>query len=181
MADNDKVEAQEETPAGDVAESVEGEDASEESEQSSEEGSDESEGSDKNKSNWKAMSKLVKALRKENAELEEKLSKDSSEEAVSVDKSDLALFFVENPDAKDYKAAVLKATKDYPGITLEKAWKLVRAVELKESQSKKTVDVRPTAANPGKDLTKLSDEEAIKLSNSQWLARKRAIEKMGGR
>lgn len=174
MADNDKVEAQEETPAGDEAESVEGEDASEESEQSSEEGSDEAEESGKKKSNWKAMSKLVKALRKENAELKSKQSEDSSEESVSVDKSDLALFFVENPDAKDYKAAVLKAMKDYEGITLEKAWKFVRAVEPKESQSKKTVDVRPTAANPGKDLSKLSPEEALKLSNSQYLKWARA-------
>lgn len=174
MAENDKVEAQEETPVGDEAESVEGEDASEESEQSSEEGSDEAEESGKKKSNWKAMSKLVKALRKENAELKSRQSEDSSEDPVSVDKSDLALFFVENPDAKDYKAAVLKAMKDYEGITLEKAWKFVRATEPKESQSKKTVDVRPTAANPGKDLSKLSPEEALKLSNSQYLKWARA-------
>lgn len=174
MSDNDKVEGQEETPAADEAESVEGEGASEESEQSSDEGSDDGEGSGKNKSNWKAMSKLVKALRKENAELKAGKSEDSSEEPVSVDKSDLALFFVENPEAKDYKAAVLKAVKDYGGITLEKAWKFVRATEPKESQTKKSVDVRPTAANPGKDLTKLSPEEALKLSNSQYLKWARA-------
>lgn len=172
-SENDKVEAQEETPVGDVAESVEGEDASEESEQSSEESADAEEGSDKKKSNWKAMSKLIKALRKEKAELEEKLSKDSSEEAVSVDKSDLALFLVENPDAKEYKAAVLKAVKEY-GISLDKAWQFVKATSPKPSESKQDMSVRFTAVNPPKDLSKLPESEALKLSNSQYLKWARA-------
>jgi hypothetical protein len=174
MSDNDKVEGQEETPDADETDGVEGEGSSEESETSSEEGSDDAEGSEKKKSNWKAMSKLVKALRKENAELKSGKSEDSSEESVSVDKADLALFFVENPDAREHKAAVLKAMKEYPGVTLEKAWKFVRNTEPKESQTKKSVDVRPTAANPGKDISKLSPEEALKLSNSQYLKWARA-------
>jgi hypothetical protein len=174
MADNDKVEVQDENSVDETIDGVEGEGSSEESETSSQEGSDDAEGSEKKKSNWKAMSKLVKALRKENAELKSGKSEDSSEGTGSVDKADLALFFVENPDAREHKAAVLKAMKDYDGITLEKAWKFVRAVEPKESQTKKSVDFRPTAANPGKDISKLSPEEALKLPNSQYLKWARA-------
>lgn len=174
MADNDQVEVPEETPVDQEAESVEGEDASEESEQSSEEGEDESEGKEKKVSNWKAMSKLVKALRKENAELKSNQSEDSSEEPISVDKSDLALFLVENPDAKEYKAAVLKATKEYAGISIEKAWKLVKATAPKPSETKKEMSVKYTAVNPPKDLTRLSEDEALKLPNSQYLKWARA-------
>lgn len=174
MAENDKVEVPEETPADEETESVEGDDASEESEQSSEEGEDESEGKEKKVSNWKAMSKLVKALRKENAELKSKKSEDSSDDAVSVDKSELALFLVENPDAKEYKAAVLKAMKEYGGISLEKAWAFVKATAPKPSESKQDMSVKYTAVNPPKDLTKLSETEALKLPNSQYLKWARA-------
>ena len=176
MADNDKVEAQEETPVGDEADSVEGEDASEESEQSSDDESDES--SDK-ASNWKAMSKALKAARKEIAALKKGKDADNGEDdPVSVDKSDLALFLVENPDAKEYKAAVLKAMKEYGGISLDKAWKFVKATAPKPSETKRDLSVKFTAVNPPKDISKLSEDEALKLSNSQYLKWARATGKI---
>jgi hypothetical protein len=171
MADNDKVEAQEETPVGDETDSVEEENASEESEQSSDEESDEAK---EKTSNWKAMSKALKAARKELAELKKAKESDEETPATSVEKGDLALFFVENPDAKDYKAAVLKAMKTYGGISLDQAWKFVQATAPKPSETKKDMSVKYTASNPPKDLTKLSAEEAVKLPNSQYLKWARA-------
>lgn len=174
MADNETVEGQEESEADET--SVEDGVASEESEDEGTE-DDSSEGSDKKSSNWKAMSKALRQARKELSEL--KAGADNGDQSpATVDKADLALFFVENPEAKEHKEAILKALKTYKGIDLEKSWKFVQATAPKESVTKKTAELKFTATNPPKDISKLSEDEALKLSNSQYLKWARATGKI---
>lgn len=133
----------------------------------------------KNQSNFKALYKANKekeALLKEKeeqlanalAELEEwrRLNPEVSEDLKG--KKDLSsiedrIFWIENPDAKPYLKEIKATMKEY-WVDYDKAWKLVKIDLPEESKSKRDFDIWSKAPAKAKDFTKVTAEEALKLS-----------------
>lgn len=147
----------------------------------SSEDSDEGQNSDKNansgKSNFKKLSTALKQERKEKEELKARLSSvesyllehsDQSYKPTNNEETNLRLFIVESPEAKEYKDEIKQALLDYPWISLEKAFLLAKATKPQPSKSKTDFDLR--SSSKPKDFKSMNDEEAVeKLSASEYL------------
>lgn len=141
----------------------------------------------KNKSNFNSLYKKARDLEKSltakdeelanaKAELEEwrNLNPDADEEIKTkknYQAQELRIFGLENPEAKPHLEDIQAVMKEY-GINESKAWKLVK-IDLPE-ESKTTTDfaIWKTAVN-SKDLSKVSAEDALKLSpekRREWRA-----------
>lgn len=130
-----------------------------------------------NKSNFKKLSDSLKAERaekariaQEKAELEEELNAWRSEnpdivksqlskKSDGIDKWDLALFLVQNPEAKNHLDEVKEYMADMKNPDLERAWKYVKPTIPVESQTEKDFDIKSKWTTKKTDLSKLSFEE----------------------
>ena len=141
-----------------------------------EENNSEEEENNDNSSNFK---KLRKAYRWALAKLKEYESKEKGwdkeppeDEVKSESKQelDLRLYFIENPEAKEYKEKITELLEEYPNMSKERA--LILAKQETPQQSKDKEDFNLNSSNPNakkKDLKDLSEEEALELPNKQYL------------
>lgn len=132
----------------------------------------------RNKSNFKKLSESLKSeraekarLAQEKAELEEELNawrsenpelvtQSLSKKSWSVDKWELALFLVTNPDAKEYLEEVKEYMADMKNPDLEKAWKYVKPTIAKESETTRDFEIKWKVKPTKVDLNTLSMQEA---------------------
>lgn len=135
----------------------------------------------KNKSNWKKMKQENKALKAKLAALE--TSSDDSDEDDSDDEDtdeaisfkyapiELEVKFLKNPLAQEYEAEIMANLKKYPDMDFDDAFKLAKA-DKPVSETKRNLSLRSTSKP--KDISSLSQEEAFKLSDSDYLKWARA-------
>lgn len=127
-------------------------------------------------SNFKALYKkvkeqerLIKELTAGQAPDKQKKGKDSKYDQ-SAD-LEARLFFIENPEAKEYKDSISKIREEFGGkITLERALKLAQAEAPKKSESFEDEDFESRGDVQGKSKKKIEDytpEEALNLPKDQ--------------
>lgn len=133
-------------------------------------------GSDKKKkSSTKAY---IEKLQKEKAdalkrirELEE-ANLDYSEDEEQPKSSDKGLeerlFFIENPDAKEYKDEISELSKKYPNMPIDEAFSFVKAKYPKSSDSK---DFSTRSSTPKKEVKDMSKEEALQAYKNKEIDR----------
>ena len=147
----------------------------------------------KNTSNWKKMNEAKKELarelkseREEKVQLQSELAKlkdwanslyddesqkpfSKKEETILDDKADKLeqkIFLLENKEAKDHIDEI-KSTRAKYNMDFDEAWTFVQAKLPIESKSKKDFDTTSRSTRTPKDLSKVSDEEALSLSREQ--------------
>lgn len=113
----------------------------------------------------------MKALRKELKETKKALQEKNSW-TLSND-SELRLFSLEHPEAKDYTEGIKAALEEFPWITMERALRLAKADAPKVSESKKDFDFK-SKSKPADMMSMDDDEAAEKLSPSDYLKYSRA-------
>lgn len=120
----------------------------------------------KNKSNWKEMSKALKAEREARAKAEAELAEwrslnpdidPSDYKKESSDDIRTELFLIKNPEAEDHMDKLKEFTDK--GFSLKDAWKYVKPTLPKESQTEKDFDIKSKWTNKKVDLSKISFEE----------------------
>lgn len=120
----------------------------------------------KNKSNWKEMSKALKAEREARAKAEAELAEwrslnpeiDLSEyRKESSDDIRTELFLIKNPEAEEYMDKLSKFTDK--GFSLKEAWDYVKPTIPKESQTEKDFDIKSKWTSKKVDLSKVTFEE----------------------
>lgn len=127
----------------------------------------------KNKSNWKKMKQENKALKAKLAELESADDSDSDEDDDDTDDTDepistqyapleLKVLFLENPETKEYEAEIRANLKKYPDMEFDDAFKLAKASN-PVSETKRNLSFK--SSSKPKDITSLSQEEALKLDD----------------
>lgn len=138
----------------------------------------------KNKSNWKKMKQELKEAKAELARL-----KSSSDDSDSYDDDDsddedtdepistkyapieLKVLFLENPASKDYESEIRANLKKYPDMDFDDAFKLAKA-DKPVSETKRSLSFKSTSKP--KDISSLSEEEALKLPETEYLKWARA-------
>lgn len=139
----------------------------------------------KNKSNWKKMKQELKATKAELAKYKSSTTDDSdsdddddsdeddTDEPISTQYApiELKVLFLENPSAKDYEAEVRANLKKYPDMDFDDAFKLAKA-DKPVSETKRNLSLRSTSKP--KDISSLSQEEALKLPEADYLKWARA-------
>lgn len=137
----------------------------------------------KNKSNWKKLKGENKALKAELAKYKSSESDDSesddeddsedTDEPVSTQYApiELKVLFLENPSAKDYEDEIRANLKKYPDMDFDDAFKLAKA-DKPVSETKRNLSLRSTSKP--KDISSLSQEEALKLPEGEYLKWARA-------
>lgn len=127
-------------------------------------------------SNFKALYKkvkeqerLIKELTAGQAPDKQKKGKDSkSDQSADLE---ARLFFIENPEAKEYKDSIAKIREEFGGkITLERALKLAQVETPKKSESYEDEDFENRGEQRSKSKKKVEDytpEEALKLPREQ--------------
>lgn len=126
----------------------------------------------RNKSNWKKMKQELKALK---AELAEYKSSNDDEDYEDTDEPistkyapiELKVLFLENSDAKEYETEIREKLKKYPDMDFSDAFALAKASK-PQSTTKSGLGLSQKASKP-KDITSLSEEEALKLDTVQYL------------
>lgn len=121
----------------------------------------------KNPSNFKKLSKALKWATATIKELEDKLAS-LDEKPKQNDTTELRLFLVENPEAKEYKEGIQEALNEFPNISLEKAYAYAK-VNTPKSQDKEDFNLKNRTVEQKKKLEDLSDDEALKLDNKSYL------------
>lgn len=135
---------------------------------------------DKNTSNFKAMSKALRETRKMLAESraeKEALRKalglevkvEEKKPSVKVDAGEMALFMVENPDAKGVKAEILATMGRFKGMTMQEAFEFVKNTKPKESETKVNASFSKVTAPKKIDYAKADISDPSKYTNSEWL------------
>lgn len=135
----------------------------------------------KNKSNWKKVSekaklaeKLERELETAKTELEEwrNLNPDiavSKSETKRLEAMETRLFFAENLEAKAQKDRLeTMIAKSKWALSLDEAWDIIKDTLPKESVSKTDFTTKSAPVTNKKDVTKLSPEDALKLSGSDY-------------
>jgi len=137
----------------------------------------------KNTSNFKKLSKAKKDAEKRAAEAEKRAEEaerrlanlDSEEDPLeepvgSEPKGDLEkrLFFIENPEAKEYADAIEDELLEYPWLSYEKALALAKANNPKSESTQGIVAGKPRRT-VRKKITDLSETEAQSLNNADYL------------
>lgn len=139
----------------------------------------------KNKSNWKKMKQELKAAKAELAQLKSSTTddddsdddsdsdEDDSDEPISTQYApiELKVLFLENPSAKEYEKEVRANLKKYPDMDFDDAYKLAKASN-PVSETKRNLSFK--SSSKAKDITSLSQEEALKLPDSEYLKWARA-------
>lgn len=132
----------------------------------------------KNKSNWKKMKQENKALKAKLAEYESADESESDDEDDSNSETasqyaplELKVLFLENPSAKDYEVEIRENLKKYPQMDFDDAFKLAKA-DKPVSETKRSLSFKSTSKP--KDISSLSQEEALKLTESEYLKWARA-------
>lgn len=121
----------------------------------------------KNSSNFKKLNKALKWAMATIKELESKIEEKSDEP--KIDTTELRLFLVETPEAKEYKEGILEALNEFPNITLEKAFAYAKA-NAPKSQDKEDFSLKTKTSSTKKDIMDLTEEEALeKLDNKDYL------------
>jgi len=163
MAENEQLEED----LDEIEESSEDIDTSDVESENNEEGVD---GQKQKKPN--AFKKLREELREAKKALREKESKETVK--LKPDQEiDARFFFVENPDAKDFKDDIRATIAKFPNMTFDEAFKYIQATRPKESVSKQDFNLR-TKGKPS-DILQLSDDEAAeKLTPAEYLKYSRA-------
>jgi hypothetical protein len=126
----------------------------------------------KNKSNWKKMKQELKALKAENAALKSN-SDDSDDDSDDDDDTDepvstryapieLEVKFLKNPGAQEYEAEIMENFRKYPDMKFEDAFNLAKASK-PVSETKRNLSFK--SSSKPKDITNLSQEEALKLDD----------------
>jgi hypothetical protein len=171
---------------GEIAEPSEESSETEENsdvEDSSEGGEDND--ADKNTSNFKAMSKALRETRKMLAEAKAEkdalrkalgleAKKDEKKPSVNVDAGEMALFMVENPEAKAVKGEILNTMSRFKGMTMEEAFEFVKNTKPKESETKVDASFGKVSMPKKFDPATADMKDPSKYTNSQWLAILRA-------
>ena len=147
------------------------------SDDESETGSEENTSSTKSKkSNWKKMSKAMKAKDKQIADLQAKLDGQSSDDddddgdyeldevEGGFDKTEFRFFVIENPEAREYSKELEVAVNKYPDMSFEDALTFVKAKTPQESTSSNDFSSKSSNVKVRKRLADLTEEEALKLS-----------------
>lgn len=127
----------------------------------------------KNKSNWKKMKQENKALKAKLAEYESNSDDSESDDEDDSDDTDepisnkyapieLKVLFLETPDAKEYEAEIRANLKKYPDMEFKDAFTLAKASN-PVSETKRNISFR--SSSKSKDITSLSQEEALKLDD----------------
>lgn len=138
----------------------------------------------KNKSNWKKMKQELKQAKAELARLKSSTTDDSdSDDDDDSDEDDdepistqyapieLKVLFLENPNAKEYEKEIRANLKKYPDMDFDDAFKLAKASN-PVSETKRNLSFK--SSSKAKDITSLSQEEALKLPDSEYLKWARA-------
>lgn len=112
---------------------------------------------------------LVKQLREELKAAKKALKEQETVKALKPEvASELRLFVLENPEAKEFKDAIAETKAKFPSMSLEEALAFAKATAPKESTSRTDFDVR--GKTKPKDVSSLTEEEAIEqLSPSDYL------------
>ena len=152
-------------------------DSSDEDENVDESGQDDSANTDKsNTSNFKKMSKALKAERLRTKELEAKLASNDlgdDEETTSLDDRDVRLHFLENPTDSAYKSHTMEVLRQNPSMNLSDAVLLAKAKN-PMSQSSKDFALGNNAPRLKKKLSQLNRTELMsaykagKITDEQW-------------
>ena len=155
-------------------EDFEVEESSEEVDTSDEQSQDDTESHDGEEKHKKPN--LVKQLRKQLKAAEKALKEKDGSESVKLkpdQEIDARFFFVENPEAKDFKDDIRATIAKFPNMTFDEAFKYIQAMRPKESTSKQDFNLR-TKSKPA-DISQLSDDEAAEqLSPTEYLKYTRA-------
>lgn len=147
----------------------------------------------KNSSNWKKMSEAKKAAeielrkeREEKAQIKAELQKlqdwanslyeDENQKPFTkkeekkiddqAERLEKKIFLIENKEAKEYLDDIDAVRAKY-NMDFEDAWTFVKSKLPPESKSKKDFDLSNKTPKIQKDITKLSPEEALKLSKEE--------------
>jgi len=120
----------------------------------------------KNPSNFKRLSKAHKWAIAKIKELESKLK-----QTTAWNSEELRFFFLENPEAKEYKSKMLELMSEdkYKNLDMEDLLDLAKLRTPKESEDKQDFNFKSNTSKPKKRLEDLSDEEAVKLDNKSYL------------
>jgi len=136
----------------------------------------------KNKSNWKKMKQELKAAKAKLAEYESSESESDDEDDSDDTDTDepistkyapieLEVKFLKNPVAQEYEAEIMANLKKYPDMDFDDAFKLAKA-DKPVSETKRNLSFK--SSSKPKDISSLSQEEAFKLSDSDYLKWARA-------
>lgn len=130
----------------------------------------------KNKSNWKKAAKKIQALTEENRKLREwrwSLDDDDDDDddgETYVSSTEMRLFVVENPEAKEYKDEIESIIEESKGIlSFERAFTLAKAERPQESQDEDDFKTKWSNVKVKKRLVDLTEEEALRLPNNKYL------------
>ena len=120
----------------------------------------------KNTSNFKKLSKAYKGAAAKIKELEAKLKQTQNNNS-----EELRFFFLENPEAKEYKEKMLELMSEdkYKNLDMEDLLDLAKLRTPKESQDKQDFNFKSNTSKPKKKLEDLNEEEALKLDNKTYL------------
>ena len=147
-------------------EDFEDQDTNEQDDSSDDIWDDEETSNKKNPSNFKKLSKAHKWAIAKIKELESKLKQTQTKNS-----EELRFFFLENPEAKEYKQKMLelKSEDKYKNLDMEDLLDLAKLRTPKESQDKQDFNFKSNTSKPKKRLEDLNEEEALKLDNKTYL------------
>jgi len=133
------------------------------------------------KSNWKKMSKAMKAKDQEIADLRAQLEWNSSDkdddddwdyefnDEGGFDKTEFRFFTIENPEAKEYSRELEAILNQYSDMSFEDALTLAKAKKPTESTSSNDFSSRSSNVKVRKRLADLTEDEALKLDWKKYL------------
>lgn len=135
------------------------------SEEDSEDSDDTDTQKQKKPNGFKKMREELKATKKALAEA----TKSKNEVKLKPDQElDSRFFFIENPEAKDFKDDIKATIARFPNMTFDEAYAYLKATKPKPSESKTDFSFR-SKSKPA-DINNMSDDEAAeKLSASEYL------------
>jgi len=158
---------------------VEDQDTIEQDDSSDDIWDDEDTSKKKNPSNFKKLSKAHKGAIAKIKELESKLKQNTVSNS-----EELRFFFLENPEAKEFKWKMLELMSEdkYKNLDISDILDLAKLRTPKESTDKQDFNFKSNTNKVKKRLEDLDDEEALKLDNKnylEWTRLKKAWNKSG--
>jgi len=133
-----------------------------------------------NKSNFRKMSKLNKALLAENKKLKANADKAKSKPVMVdefedlddeplFDKNEFRWFLNDNPDAKDLSSEIEETILNNPTLDFQDAYAIAKANKPKESVSTNDFNTKSVNTKVRKRLGDLTPDEALKLDGWKYL------------
>lgn len=137
----------------------------------------------KNTSNFKKLSKAyrntqaelnkIKAEKEKYKKMIEKIDGGWFDDVEWNDEIEMRLYFIENPEAKQYKEEITTILEQYPNMNKEDALTLARAKTPKESQDINDFSLSSQVKSGKKSIKDLTEDEAVELDMDtfkQWKA-----------